>query len=221
MNDPIKILIVDDYAVVRHGLRALIDTASGMVVVGEADDGLTAVQQAQHLRPDVIVMDLIMPGLDGIGAVSAIKQASPFSHILILSNFGEAQQVRDALRAGVHGYLLKDAVLTDVVKAIRDVHQGKLALHPSITHILIEALQEGGTHKKKTAVAIHPALTKREQDVLKLIATGLTNQNIANALHIDEKTVRIHVSSILRKLNLENRTQAALYALRHDLASIR
>ncbi len=203
MNNPIKVLIVDDYAVVRHGLMALIDTAPGMVVVGEADDGLKAVQQAQHLRPDVIVMDLMMPGLDGIGAVAAIKQASPLSHILILTNFGEPHQVRDALRAGVHGYLLKDAVLTDVVKAIRDVHQGKLALHPSITHILIEALQEGGTDIKKTAVTIHPALTKREQDVLKLIAIGLTNQNVADALDIDKKTVRIHVSNILRKLNYD------------------
>ena len=220
MNNPIKILIVDDYAVVRHGLMALIDTAPGMVVVGEAEDGLTAVQQAQRLHPDVIVMDLSMPGLDGIGAIEAIKQASPHSHILILTNFGEAPQVRNALRAGVRGYLLKDAILTDVVEAIRDVHNGKLALHPSITHILIEAIQEPEKQQKKTAVPIHPALTKREQDVLKLIAQGLTNQSIADTLHIDEGTVRIHVSNILQKLNLENRTQAALYALRHDLVSI-
>lgn len=220
MDNNIRVLVVDDYAVVRHGLIALIDTAPGMIVVGEAEDGLMAVQQAQLLHPDVIVMDLVMPGLDGLGAVAAIKQASPLSHILILTNFGEASKVREALRAGVHGYLLKDAILTDVVEAIQDVHDGKLALHPSITHILIEALQEQEARPKKTAVSIHPALTKREQDILKLIAQGLSNQNIADALHIDEGTVRIHVSSILQKLNLENRTQAALYALRHDLVSI-
>ena len=220
MDKQIKVLIVDDYAVVRHGLLALIDTAPDMIVVGEAEDGLTAVKKAQVLNPDVIVMDLVMPGLDGIGAIEAIKQDSPQTCILILTNFGDEYRVLTALRAGAQGYLLKDAVLTDVVEAIRDVHTGKLALHPSITHVLIQSMQVPQKTQGETAVLIDPSLTRREQEVLKLIAKGFANRSLATSLHIDERTVRIHVSNILQKLDLENRTQAALYALSHNLASI-
>jgi len=218
MAKMIKVLIVDDYAVVRHGLLALIATAADIEVVGEAGDGETAVLQVRVLRPDVIVMDLMMPGLDGIEAIKLIKQENQQVRVLILSNFGDESRVLAAIRAGAQGYLVKDAVLTDVVEAIRDVYDGKLALHPSVTHVLLQAMQM--KKQEKTAVHSPSVLTAREQDVLKLVAKGLTNQNIADTLLIDERTVRIHVSHILQKLDLENRTQAALYALRHGLATL-
>ena len=214
----IGILIVDDYAVVRQGLRALIDTAPDMQVVGEAADGLTAVQQANSLRPDVIIMDLMLPRLDGIEAIIAIRQDNNQARVLVLTNFGDEPRVLAALRAGAQGYLLKDAVLTDVITAIREVNVGKLTLHPSINHILMLAMQQMPEVEVKTAVS--PTLTNREKDVLQLVAQGLTNQTIADQLQIDERTVRIHVSHILQKLSLENRTQAALYALRHGFATL-
>jgi DNA-binding NarL/FixJ family response regulator len=220
MNYRIKVLIVDDHAVVRQGLLALINTAKDMVIVGEAENGITAVQQARDLHPDIIVMDLVMPDMEGIGAIETIKQESQQARILVLTNFGDEQHVLAALGAGAQGYLLKDAILTDVVNAIRDVHAGKYTLHPSVTHILMQAMQKQQKKQQKSGVPIDFPLTVREQDVLKLIAKGLTNQSIADSLHIDESTVRIHVSHILQKLNLDNRTQAALYALRHDLVSL-
>jgi NarL family two-component system response regulator LiaR len=197
----IDILIVDDYAVVRQGLRALIDTAPDMQVVGEAADGLTAVQQATLLRPDVIIMDLVLPRLGGVEAIATIKQQDAEARVLVLTNFGDEPRVLAALRAGAQGYLLKDAILTDVLTAVREVYAGKLTLHPSINQVLLRAMQQG-------------------QDVLQLVAKGLPNQAIADQLQIDERTVRIHVSHILQKLALENRTQAALYALRHGLATL-
>jgi NarL family two-component system response regulator LiaR len=214
----IGILIVDDYAVVRQGLRALIDTTPDIYVVGEAADGLSAVHQANTLRPDITIMDLMLPGLDGIEAIAAIKQANAQARILVLTNFGDEPRVLAALRAGAQGYLLKDAVLTDVLTAIREVHAGRLTLHPSINHILMRAMQKTPEPEGKTAGT--PALTNREQDVLRLVAKGLTNQMIADQLQIDERTVRIHVSHILQKLGLENRTQATLYALRHGFATL-
>jgi NarL family two-component system response regulator LiaR len=203
---------------VRQGLRALIDTTPDIQVVGEAADGLTAVQQANTLHPDIIIMDLVLPGLDGIEAIAAIKQADAQARILVLTNFSDEPRVLAALRAGAQGYLLKDAILTDVLTAIREVFAGKLTLHPSINHILIRAMQQAPEPEEKTAVT--PTLTNREQDVLQLVAKGFTNQMIADHLQIDERTVRIHVSHILQKLGLENRTQAALYALRHGFASL-
>jgi len=227
MNERIKVFIVDDYAVVRHGLLALLDTAPDMIVVGEAGDGITAVQKALDLRPDVIVMDLVMPGMDGLQTIEALKKAGLQARILVLTNICEPQRVLAVLRAGARGYLLKDAVLTDIVEAIRDVYSGKITLHPSIAHIVMQAMQDPNKKKEtavsatvQTAVSTAVSLTEREQDVLKFVAKGLTNQDIAQSLHINERTVCIHVSHILLKLNLENRTQAALYALRHNLASL-
>ena len=220
IDQPIGILIVDDYAVVRQGLRALIDTAPDMQVVGEAADGLTAVQQAKHLQPNVIIMDLMLPRLSGIEAIAALRQAGSQAQVLVLTNFSDEPRVLAALRAGAQGYLLKDAVLTDVIAAIRAVHAGKLTLHPSINHVLMRAMQQITEEVEgKTAVS-PPTLTNREQDVLQLVAKGFPNQTIADHLQIDERTVRIHVSHILQKLSLENRTQAALYALRNGFATL-
>lgn len=213
----IDILIVDDYAVVRQGLRALIDTTSDIQVVGEAADGVTAVDQARTLHPDIIIMDLVMPRLGGIEAIAAIKQADTETRILVLTNFSDEPRVLAALRAGAQGYLLKDAMLTDVLTAIRDVYAGKLTLHPSVNHVLMRSVQAPETEVKTAVIA---NLTNREQEVLQFVAKGYSNQMIAGKLQIDERTVRIHVSHVLQKLALENRTQAALYALRHGLAKL-
>jgi NarL family two-component system response regulator LiaR len=213
----IDILIVDDYAVVRQGLRALIDTTSDIQVVGEAADGVTAVDQARMLHPDIIIMDLVMPRLGGIEAIAAIKQADNETRILVLTNFSDEPRVLAALRAGAQGYLLKDAMLTDVLTAIRDVYAGKLTLHPSVNHVLMRSVQAPETEVKTAVIA---NLTNREQEVLQFVAKGYSNQMIAGKLQIDERTVRIHVSHVLQKLALENRTQAALYALRHGLAKL-
>lgn len=213
----IGILIVDDYAVVRQGLRALIDTTSDIQVVGEAADGVTAVHQAAALHPDIIIMDLVMPRLSGIEAIAAIKEADNQARILVLTNFSDEPRVLAALGAGAQGYLLKDAMLTDVLAAIREVYAGKLTLHPSINQVLIRSMQLPEPEVKTAVVA---TLTNREQEVLLLVAKGYSNQMIATQLQIDERTVRIHVSHILQKLAVENRTQAALYALRHGLATL-
>lgn len=142
LNDQIRVLIVDDYANVRHGLSALLETTPDIVVVGEAVNGSTAIQQALALHPDVIVMDLIKPGLDGIEAIETIKQEIPQARILILTNFGEEEPVFSAFRSGAQGYLLKDAMMTNIVEAIRDVHNGKLTLHPNLTDVFMHAIQE-------------------------------------------------------------------------------
>jgi NarL family two-component system response regulator LiaR len=218
VNRPVRVLIVDDYAVVRHGLQAVLATAPDVVVVGEAADGATAVRLAADLQPDVIIMDLVLPRLNGIEAIKIIGQENPHIRILVLTNFGDEPHILAALKAGAQGYLLKDAVVTDVVAAIRVVYAGNPVLHPGVTAVLMRAWQE--TKTGGTAVPDNPALTHRELDVLKLVAAGLGNRAIAHQLEIDEKTVRLHVSHMLQKLTLTNRTQLALYALRQGLASL-
>ncbi len=145
MTHAISVLLVDDYAVIRQGLRALISTAPDIVVVGEAGDGATAVSQSHMLCPDVAIMDMVMPGLDSLEAIRLIRQQSPHTRILVLTNFGDEKRVLAALAAGVHGYLLKDAVLTDIIEAIHQVYNGKPALHPSISHVLVQAVQRAKT----------------------------------------------------------------------------
>ncbi len=218
MSILIRIFIVDDHAVVRQGLAALISTVPDMIVVGDAADGTEAIERVPELYPDVIIMDLAMPGLDGVLAIEAIKQQNPYSRILVLTNFVEENRVLAALRAGAQGYLLKDAGFTNIIEAVRGVYDGTMILHPSISDVLAQVLQK--TTRNEGSVVLEPSLTEREQDVLRLVAEGLTNKDIADALLIDDGTVRLHVSHILKKLGLENRTQAALYALRHKLASL-
>ncbi len=214
MSD-IRVLIADDHAIVREGLRTLIRSEAGMQLVGEAADGVEAVAKARALHPDVIVMDLVMPRKDGLEAIQEITKESLDSHILILTSFVEDDRVFAAVKAGAVGCLLKDSLPEELLQAIRDVCAGKPTLHFSIALKLINELREPPT----LPPSVEP-LTAREADVLKLVAQGLTNQEIGEQLSISEWTVITHVRNILGKLHLANRTQATLYALREGIAKL-
>lgn len=212
--EQICILIADDHAIVREGLRALIDTEPGMELVGEARDGVEAVQLARSLKPDVLLLDLLMPGKDGLAAIKEIKQHDPEARILVLTSFAEDEKVFPAIKAGALGYLLKDTSPHSLLQAIRDVYHGESSLHPTIARKLI-----GELHRPSGPPPAGEELTEREVEVLSLVAQGLSNQEIADRLIVSERTVRKHVSNILGKLHLANRTQAALYALRTGIAT--
>jgi NarL family two-component system response regulator LiaR len=215
MSAEIRILIADDHAVVREGLRALIDTEPQMELVGEAADGLEAVQKAAAVNPDVILLDLVMPRKGGLEAIREIKEGNPRARILVLTSFAEDDKVFPAIKAGAQGYLLKDSSPRELLQAIRDIHRGQPSIHPTIARKLMREIQRGS----ELPLAEEP-LTERELEVLGLVAQGFTNQEIADRLFVSERTVRTHVSNILSKLHLANRTQAALYALRKGLASL-
>jgi NarL family two-component system response regulator LiaR len=219
MMESIRILIADDHAVVREGLRALIDTELGMDLVGEASDGIEAVRKACSLRPDVILLDLVMPHMDGIEAIGQIKEHDPDARILVLTSFAEDERVFLAVKAGALGYLLKDTSPQELLQALRDVYRGELSMAPATAHKLMRELQRSAKEPSNLPPTEEP-LTAREVDVLKLVAQGLSNLDIAETLVISERTVRSHVSHILEKLHLANRTQAALYALREGLATL-
>jgi NarL family two-component system response regulator LiaR len=214
MNDEIiRVLITDDHTVVRKGLSALIMTEPGMEVVGEAADGEEAVFKSRTLKPDVILMDLVMPRKDGITAIEEIKEDNADAKILVLSSLAEDQKIMGALKAGALGYLLKDASPDELLNAIRAVNRGESSLHPAVAQKVISNLRNPQVETKSDL------LTDRETEILKLVARGLPNQHIARELDISERTVRTHVSNILRKLHLPNRTQAALYAIREGFVS--
>ena len=215
MSEDIRILIADDHAVVREGLRALIDVEPGMELVGEAADGIEAAQKARSLRPDVILLDLVMPRMGGIEAIGEIKRENPGARILVVTSFAEDEKVFPAIKAGALGYLLKDSSPHELLQAIRDVHQGEPSMHPTIARKLVRELQ-----RSSDLPPTEEPLTEREAEVLGLVARGLSNQEIGERLFISERTVRTHVSNILGKLHLANRTQAALYALREGLARL-
>lgn len=215
MSEQINILITDDHAVVREGLRTLIETEPGMSVVGEAADGREAVQQALALKPDVILLDMVMPNSDGLSAITAIKKEQPDAKILVLTSFADDDKVFPAIKAGALGYLLKNSSPQRLLRAIRDVYQGEPSMSPDVAKKLMLEMQ-----RPAELPPTEDPLTEREVDVLRLIAQGLTNQEIAAKLVIGEGTVRTHVSNILTKLHLANRTQAALYALREGFASL-
>lgn len=215
MSDVIRILIADDHAIVREGLRSLIATESGMELVGEATDGVEAVTQARLLQPDVILMDMAMPRKDGLTAIREIKQELPDARILVVTSFAEDDKVFPAIKSGALGYLLKDSSPHDLLNAIRGVYRGEVSLHPTIARKLIRELNQP-TDLPPTS----DPLTEREVDVLRLVAQGLSNDEIAGRLTLSERTVRTHVSNILDKLHLANRTQAALYALREGIAKL-
>lgn len=207
--EPIRILIVDDHAIARQGLRAVIAILPDMELAGEARDGQEAIDAVHTLQPDLVLMDLMMPHVDGITAIKTIKQESPRTRIIALTTFGEAELVLGAVQASADGYLLKDVEVHELERAIRTVHGGQPYLHPQATRHLLQATTQPSTTPDH--------LTEREHDVLVLVARGLTNRQIANQLHITEKTVSVHVSNILSKLDLPSRTQAALYAVRTGL----
>ncbi|MGD9316823.1 MAG: response regulator transcription factor, partial [Anaerolineae bacterium] len=207
--DAIRVLIADDHAIVRKGIRALLATEPQIEVVGEANDGLDAISAARRLEPDVILMDLVMPGMDGLEATRRLTACQPAARILVLTSFHGDDKVFPAIKAGALGYLLKDSKPEELVEAIQQVHRGESSLHPSIARRLLRELSAPSDRATEPE-----CLTDREIEVLRLVAQGQSNRQISVSLTISEATVRTHVSNILAKLNLNSRTQAALYALR-------
>jgi NarL family two-component system response regulator LiaR len=219
--DKVSVLIVDDHAMVRQGLQTFLTLNEDIDVVGEAANGIAAVEQVREHHPDVVLMDLVMPEMDGIEATRRIRELSPETQVLALTSFIEDDKVFAAIEAGALGYLLKDVSPDDLVEAIKAAHHGEAQLHPEVTKKLMSRVatkakpsdpspprpQESGSEE----------LTERELEVLRLIASGMSNREIAQTLTIAEKTVKTHVSNILSKLHLADRTQAAIYALKNGL----
>lgn len=223
-GDTIRVLIVDDHAMVRQGLRTFLELQDGgpfpIEVVGEAGNGLEAVELAVRLQPDIVLLDLVMPEMDGIQATSRIVECSPGTHVIILTSFGEEERVLPAIRAGAQGYLLKDIPPKELVQAVREAYLGKVQLHPEVARKLMAvAAAREPAHPDPVSENAGEGLTEREREVLSLIAEGRNNREIAEKLVISEKTVKTHVSNILSKLHLDDRTQAAIYALRHGLTT--
>jgi NarL family two-component system response regulator LiaR len=215
MPSPIRVLITDDHEIVRKGIRALLATKRDIQVIGEARDGAEAVTQAQALRPDVILMDLMMPKMNGIQATREITAGQAGSRILVLTSFAADEQVFPAIKAGALGYLLKDSGSQELVQAIRQVFHGEPSLDPAVAR---KVLAEISTPPQKPLTP--DPLTTRELEILRLVAQGKSNKEIAECLVIAEETVHTHVSNILNKLHLASRTQAALYALKEGIASV-
>jgi len=208
----IRVLIADDHAVVRRGLRTFLDLQEDIDVVGEAGDGEEAIAEAERSRPDVILLDLVMPRLDGVAAIRGIRERSPSTRVIVLTSFLDDDKLLPAVRAGAAAYLLKDVQPQELVGAIRTVQAGESELHPAAAARVLAELADGGPRGEPRA-----ALTPRELEVLGLIARGLPNKLIARELGVAEKTVKTHVSNLLGKLGLTDRTQAALYAVRQGL----
>ena len=207
----VRVLIVDDHEIVREGLRTVLSQEREVEVVGEAADGERAVSLARLLGPDVVLMDLVMPGMGGLEALARIREACPQSQVVVLTNFASDQTVRDAIAGGAVGYLLKDVHKTELLQAIRNAQEGRPSLHPEAQRHLMRRVA--------AAPERHPAdeLTPREKSVLELIARGRSNKQIASELQLTEGTVKGYVSAVLEKLGVDDRTQAALYAVKHGL----
>ncbi|MGB7115172.1 MAG: response regulator transcription factor [Anaerolineales bacterium] len=216
MNEEvISVLIVDDHTVVRDGLQALISAEPSMHVVAAVGDGIEAVEFVKKLNPDVVLMDLVMPHMDGIQATIEIKKDNPDARILILTSFAEDHQVFAAIKSGATGYLMKDSSSEELIQAIRDIYKNKPVLQPEVAKRLMLDIRSQDDQSSQTK-----ALTVREIEILEQVALGKTNQEIADVLFVSERTVRTHITNILAKLGLSNRTQAALYALREGIAHI-
>ena len=216
----IRVLIVDDHAVVREGLRALIEGRKDLTIAGEAVDGEQAVLKARSLKPHVILMDLKMPNKNGIEAIREIKAENSEARILVLTSYAEDEQVFAAIQGGALGYLLKDSSPQELIEAIRCVYRGEPSLHPTVARKLILGIKRPAPSAPAAAMAACAELTDREVEVLRLVARGLSNAEIAERLTVGEGTIRFHVSNILSKLTLENRTQAVLFALRTGVVKL-
>ncbi len=214
MAEKIKVLIVDDHQVVRQGLRTFLELQDDMLVVGEAADGMEALEIVRQLEPDIVLMDLVMPRLDGISATRQIASWNIPVKVIALTSFTENDKVFPAIQAGASSYLLKDVSPDELVEAIRAVHRGEARLHPDIARKLMEQVASQAGASRETNLA---EVTERERDVIRLVARGCSNQEIAQELVISEKTVKTHVSNILSKLQLKDRTQLAIYAIKAGL----
>ncbi|HEY2938968.1 MAG TPA: response regulator transcription factor [Gaiellaceae bacterium] len=207
MPDPIRVLIVDDHSVVREGLRMFLELQEGIEVAGEAADGDEAVREAERLRPDVVLMDLVMPRLDGVDAMRELRERAPATRVVVLTSFLDDERLLPAIRAGAAGYLLKNVQPRELARAVRLAAEGEALIDPAVAARLVDSLVEDRGGEK-------PELTPREQEVLDLIGRGFANKRIALELGIAEKTVKTHVGHVLAKLGVSDRTQAALYAAR-------
>lgn len=214
-NSVIHILVVDDQSIVREGLCAMLGAKSGLEVIGEASNGEEAVTLAAELKPDVILMDLVMPGKGGVAAIRDIVQDDPEARILVLSGFSEDAQIVESIRAGAQGYILKSARPDELVAAIRQTYAGETPLNPAVARTLVRKLAAPSSEPSSG-----DTLTEREIEILKYVAGGNSNQDIADNLGISVRTVGTHVSHMMSKLGLDNRTQLALYALREGYASL-
>jgi NarL family two-component system response regulator LiaR len=213
MNEQIRVVLVDDHVVVRVGLRAFLDTQPDLEIVGEASSGEQGVELVKSTLPDVVLMDLLMPGIDGVEATRQVKAASPHTQVIVLTSYAEDERIFPAIKAGALSYLLKDVGPDALVTAIRAARRGEATLHPTVAARLMSELT-GGRHSPLDT------LTEREKDVLTCIARGMSNAEIAEHLIIGERTVKTHVSNILSKLHLQDRTQAAIMALRERLVPL-
>jgi len=210
----IRVLLVDDHAVVRKGLRGFFDQLDDIEVVGEASDGSEGVALARRHKPDVVLMDLLMPNMDGVTAIGRIKAELPETEIVTMTSFIEEEKVTAALEAGASGYVLKDAEADEVAQAIRAAYAGEVHLDPAVARLLAQRMR----NKKSPADDLVEPLTDREKDVIRLLGQGMSNKEIGTALFITERTARTYVSNILGKLGLASRTQAALWAVEHKMA---
>ncbi len=208
----IKVLIVDDHQVVRQGLRTFLELHDDIIVVGEAGDGAAAIEMVRSLEPDIVLMDLVMPQMDGITATRQIKSVAPHTKIIALTSFAEDDKVFPVIQAGASSYLLKDVSPDNLVEAIRAVHRGEARLHPDIAQKLMQQVAQQ-TSPVRTNADVDD-LTEREREVVRLVAQGCSNSEIANTLTISDKTVKTHISNILSKLHLDDRTQLAIHAIK-------
>ncbi len=210
----IRILVVEDQSVVREGVVAILSLQKDIAVVGEAEDGLRAVELARKTQPDVILLDMVMPRQDGLMTIPKLKDVVPHARILVLTSFAESNRVYQAIKSGALGYMLKDTPRSELIRSIRDVARGQACLHPSIA---LKVIHEFDNHQDESVMI--ESLTRRELETLRLIARGLSNQEIAAFLVVHERTIAKYVSNILDKLHVANRTQAALYAIREGLTA--
>jgi NarL family two-component system response regulator LiaR len=213
--EPIRVLVVDDHAVVREGLRAFLELQKGIEVAGEAGDGQEAIEAAARLRPDVILMDLVMPGVDGVAAMRSLRESVPDARVIVLTSFLDDDKLMPALRSGAAGYLLKNAQPQELARAVRAAHAGEALLDPVVAARLVETL--AAEHEEEPI----DRLTPREREVLVLIGRGFPNKRIARELEVSEKTVKTHVGHVLAKLGVSDRTQAAVLAVRAGLVGPR